>query len=152
MQLKTVSPTLARLYDKDFLLWTEEIARLLRARRLDELDIEHIAEEIEDMGKSQRKELESRLAVLLVHLLKWGWQRDKRSNSWKATVANQRAEIRRLFRQSPSLRTHVPDSLAECYADAVEEASLETGLPADTLPQRCPFTPEQILDRDFLPE
>jgi len=104
------------------------------------------------MGKSQRRELESRLAVLLMHLLKWGWQRDKRSNSWKGTVANQRAEIRRLFRQSPSLKSQLTESLAESYSDAVEVANLETGLPADTFPQRCPFTPEQILDRDFLPE
>ena len=152
MQLKSVSSDLASLYDKDFLLWTEETGRLLRAGRLDELDIEHIAEEIEDMGKSQRRELESRLRVLLAHLLKWGWQRDKRSNSWKATAANQRAELRRLFRDSPSLRNQLPESVAESYRDAVEGASLETGLPADTFPQRCPFTSEQILDRDFLPE
>ena len=152
MQVKTVSPALARLYDQDFLLWTEKIAGLLRAGRLDELDIEHLAEEIEDMGKSQRKELESRLAVLLVHLLKWGWQRDKWSDSWKATVANQRAELRRLFRQSPSLQTHLPESAAESYRDAVEEAALETGLSPGTFPERCPFNSEQILDRDFLPE
>ena len=152
MQLKTVSPALARLYDQDFLLWTEKIAGLLRAGRLDELDIEHLAEEIEDMGKSQRRELESRLRVLLAHLLKWGWQRDKRSNSWKATAANQRAELRAVFRDSPSLKTHLPESVAEAYRDAVEEAALETGLPPDTFPEHCPFTSEQILDRDFLPE
>ena len=152
MQLKTASLGLARLYDEDFLLWTEKTARLLRAGRLDELDIEHIAEEIEDMGKSQKRELESRLTVLLVHLLKWGWQRDKRSNSWKATVASQRAELRRLFRDSPSLKNQLPKSVAESYRDAVEEASLETGLPAETFPQRCPFTSEQILERDFFSE
>jgi len=152
MQLKTVSPDLARLYDQDFLLWTEETGRLLRAGRLDELDIEHIAEEIEDMGKSQKRELESRLTVLLMHLLKWGWQRDKRSGSWKGTVANQRAELRRLFRDSPSLKNQVTKAVAESYGDAVEGAILETALPAETFPKRCPFTPEQILDRDFLPE
>ena len=152
MQLKTASLGLARLYDEDFLLWTEKTARLLRAGRLDELDIEHIAEEIEDMGKSQRRELESRLRVLLAHLLKWGWQRDKRSNSWKATVANQRVELRALFRDSPSLKNQLPKSVAESYRDAVEEASLETGLPAETFPQRCPFTSEQILERDFFSE
>lgn len=152
MPVEIASPALARLYEQDFLLWTEKIARLLRAGRLDELDIEHLAEEIEDMGKSQRRELESRLRVLLTHLLKWGWQRDKRSNSWKATVANQRVELRGLFRDSPSLKTRLPESLAESYGDAVEEAGLETGLPAGTFPELCPFTPEQILDRDFLPE
>jgi len=152
MPVETASPALARLYEQDFLLWTEKIARLLRAGRLDELDIEHIAEEIEDMGKSQRRELESRLRVLLTHLLKWGWQRDQRSNSWKATVARQRVELRALFRDSPSLKKRLPESLADSYRDAVEEASLETGLPVDSFPELCPFTPEQILDRDFLPE
>jgi len=152
VQLKTVSPPVTGLYAEDFLLWTEATARLLRAGHLDELDIEHLAEEIEDMGTGQRKELESRLAVLLVHLLKWGWQRDKRSNSWKATIANQRAELRRLFRQSPSLKGQLPDSIVESYSDAIEEASLETGLPGDTFPERCPFGAEQILERGFLPE
>src|SRR5712692_651916 len=152
MQLRTVSPDLARLYDEDFLLWTEETGRLLRAGRLDALDIEHIAEEIEDMGKSQKRELESRLTVLLAHLLKWGWQRDKRSGSWKGTVANQRAELRRLSRDSPSLRGRLPKAATESYRDALRQASLETGLPSQTFPQRCPFTPEQILDDDFFPE
>ena len=152
MVVETASPALARLYEQDFLLWTEKIARLLRAGRLDALDIEHLAEEIEDMGKSQRREMESRLTVLLAHLLKWGWQREQRSNSWKATVANQRVELRRVFRDSPSLKNRLPKSLADCYRDAVEGASLETALPVDTFPEFCPFTSEQILDRDFLPE
>ena len=152
MPLKTASTALARLYDEDFLLWIEKTARLLRDGCVDELDIEHLAEEIEDMGSSQRLELESRLRVLLTHLLKWGWQRDQRSNSWKATAANQRAELRALFRQSPSLKSQVPKVIAESYRDALRQASLETDLPGEKFPQRCPFTPEQILDDDFFPE
>ena len=152
MPVKSASPALAKLYDQDFLLWTEQTARLLRDGHLDELDIEHLAEEIECMGTSQRRELDSRLTVLLTHLLKWGWQRGKRSRSWKGTAANQRTELRRLFRNSPSLKKQVPEAIAECYEDAVEQASLETGLPAKTFPQDCPFASEQILDRDFFPE
>ena len=152
MPVKTASPALAKLYDEDFLLWTEKTARLLRDGHLDELDIEHLAEEIECMGTSQRRELESRLTVLLTHLLKWGWQHAKRSRSWKATAANQRAELRRLFRQSPSLKNQVAEAIAESYEDAIDQASIETGLPAETFPQHCPFTPEQVLDREFFSE
>jgi hypothetical protein len=152
MPVRTANPPLVKLYDRDFVQWTEETARQLRVGRTDALDLEHLAEEIEDMGRSQRRELESRSRVLLVHLLKWGWQRDQRSSSWKATVANQRAELRPLLRDSPSLIGHLRESLADVYRDAVEEASLETGLPAAAFPERCPFTPEQLLDRAFLPE
>ena len=152
MPVKTASPALAKLYDEDFLLWTQKTARLLRDGHLDELDIEHLAEEIECMGTSQRRELESRLTVLLTHLLKWGWQHAKRSRSWKATAANQRAELRRLFRQSPSLKNQVAEAIAESYEDARRQASLQTGLAAEIFSPRCPFTGEQILNDDFFPE
>ena len=152
MKASALEPSAKELYEHDFFEWTVRNAELLRAGRLAEADLEHIAEEIEDMGKRDRRELESRLAVLFVHLLKWGWQRGKRSNSWKTTIANQRAELRRLLRQSPSLKAQLPEAVAETYKDSVEQASLETGLPAATFPERCPYTPEQVLDRGFLPE
>ena len=152
MPVQAANPDLARLYEQDFVLWTEKTARLLLAGRLNELDIGHIAEEIEDLGKNDRRELARRLRVLLTHLLKWGWQRDKRSRSWKATAATQRAELRALFRDSPSLKGQLPKAVGESYGDAVEQASLETGLPAEMFPKRCPFTPEQILNREFFPE
>lgn len=151
MPVKVTNPVLVKLYDEDFLRWTEETVRLLRAGRADEVDAEHLAEEVEDMGRSQRRELKSRLRVLLAHLLKWGWQRDRRSTSWKGTVATQRTELRELLRDSPSLKGDLAESLAESYKDAVEQASLETDLPAGTFPERCPFTAEQILDREFFP-
>jgi hypothetical protein len=118
MAVKTASPVMVKLYDEDFLLWLEKTARLLRDGRLDELDIEHLAEEIEAMAGNQRRELESSLRVLLTHLLKWGWQHAKRSKSWKATAATQRAELRALFRQSPSLKRQVAEAITESYSDA----------------------------------
>jgi hypothetical protein len=152
MPVQTASPALAKLYDEDFVLWLNRTARLLRDGRLDELDIEHLVEEIEAMAGNQRRELKSRLRVLLTHLLKWGWQRTKRSKSWKVTAANQRAELRDLLGQSPSLKRQVAEAIAESYEDALRQASLQTGLPRETFPLRCPFTPEQILDQEFFPE
>ena len=139
------------LYDEDFAAWTAETARLLRARRLAEVDLEYVAEEIEDMGKSQAREMESRLTVLLVHLLKWKLQPAKRSRGWRSTLDTQRVELRRLFRQSPSLRRRLPESLPEVYRDAVRAAGIQTGLTARSFPRDCPFSVEQVLDNDFLP-
>ena len=138
-------------YDEDFAAWAGETARQLRAGRFAEIDAKHVAEEIEDIGKSEERELLSRLTVLVTHLLKWKWQADKRTASWQSTMATQRAEIRRLLRQSPSLRSVIPVSLAEVYSDALETASIETELPARTFPADCPFSVDQILERTFFP-
>ena len=152
MGAKTLKPAAASLYDEDFAIWTAETARLLRAGRFDEVDIEHVAEEIEDMGKRDKRELHSRLTVLILYLLKWKWQPEKKSANWGSTIVTQRAELRRLFEQSPSLKTKVQDAVEEVYSDAMEGATVEAGLPARTFPRKCPFTPDQILDREFLPE
>ena len=151
MATKTLKPPAASLYDQDFATWTSETARQLRARRFDEIEIEHVAEEIEDMGKSERRELLSRLSVIILHLLKWKWQADKGTPGWKSTVIIQRAELRRLFEQSSSLKRAVASAVRDVYADAVESASVETGLAAVTFPRECPFSPEQILEQ-FFPE
>jgi len=111
-----------------------------------------VAEEIEDIGKSERRELLSRLSVIILHLLKWKWQADRRTPGWKSTIVTQRAELRRLFEQSPSLKSAVASAVRDVYTDAVESASVETGLAAETFPQNCPFSPEQILEQTFLPE
>lgn len=152
MGAKTLKPAAASLYDEDFAIWTAETARLLRAGHFDEVDIEHVAEEIEDMGKRDKRELHSRLTVLILHLLKWKWQPEKKSRSWRATIVTQRAELRRLFEQSPSLKAKVQDAVEDVYADAIDGATIETGLAARRFPRKCPFTPDQILDREFLPE
>ncbi len=140
------------LYDEDFFAWTQETACLLRAGRLQEIDIAHLAEEIEDMGKSERRERDSRLTQLILHLLKWRYQPERRSASWKATITVQRIEILDLLDDSPSLRRSLQEAVAKAYGNAVSIGSTETSLPPDRFPAECPFTPDQILNRDFLPE
>jgi hypothetical protein len=139
-------------YDEDFALWSAEQATLLRAGRLDGLDRENLAEEIESLGRSERYEIESRLKVLLVHLLKWRHQPQARSSGWKGSIYEQRVRIARRIRNSPSLRGYPADIMAEEYFFAVPQVADETGLAEDAFPATCPFTIEQILDPDFLPE
>jgi hypothetical protein len=138
-------------YEEDFLAWTQETACLLRMRRFPELDLENLIEEVETLGRSEWRELDNRLIVVLKHLLKWKYQPARRSTSWESTLVTQRRKLQRLLRRSPSLQAGVKDSVAEVWADAVREASVETRLPAETFPEQCPYTPEQILDPNFLP-
>ena len=152
MGAKSLIPPAVSLYDQDFVVWTAETARLLRAGRLNQLDIAHLAEEIEDMGTSYHRELDSRLTVLVHHLLKWRYQAAKRSRSWKSTIITQRAELSRLFEQAPSLRRTAPPSVGKVYATAARLAGVETGLPEDLFPRRCPFSTDEILDDQFFPE
>lgn len=139
-------------YDEDFYAWTQEQARLLRSGEFSQIDAVNLAEEIEDMGKSNRRELGSRLAVLVMHLLKWRFQPNNRSPSWAATIRGQRDEIEELLADSPSLRPIVHDALSTVYARARRKAVGDKGLPETTFPVECPFTPEQILAEDFLPQ
>jgi hypothetical protein len=145
-----VHPT-SKLYDEDFAQWTAETARLLREGRFKEIDVEHVAEEIEDMGKNHHREVSSRLRLIIQHLLKWQYQPDRRSGSWKAKVATQREELEELLEQSPSLRRTPDRTLVRAYGVAVVAAASETWLPEDSFPPKCPYTLEQIQDRDFLP-
>ena len=138
-------------YDRDFLAWTRVTATRLRHGRFREINIEHVAEEIEDMGKRDVDELCGRMEALIAHLLKWKQQPRKRSHSWRATSVTQRLEIRRLLRRSPSLRRHLRIEEAENYQGAVKRAAAETGLRRETLPSVCPYSIEQILDEEFLP-
>ena len=140
------------LYDMDFHLWTQRTAALLRAGRFAALDVEHTAEEVEDMGKREVRELDSRVRVLLLHLLKWQYQPRRRSRSWASTIAEQRDAIADSLTQSPSLRRHVGDQLADSYRRAARRAALETGLAIRQFPSRCPYTVAQLLDEAFLPE
>src|SRR5262245_35202576 len=138
-------------YEQDFYAWTQRTADLLRARRFDEADIEHVAEEIENMGRRDVRELNSRVQVLLMHLLEWQLQPDRRSRSWRATITTQRLEMDGVLAQSPSLRPKVATGLADNYVRAVKRTVAETGLAGDRSPDTCPLTVEQILDEDFLP-
>ena len=152
MKPSVLGPAAKELYDEDFFEWTARNAELLRSGRLDEADLEHIAEESEDMGKSERRELESRLEVLLAHLLKWSCQPARRGRSGKATIRVQRTELLRLLADMPSLKNHLRRNLAALYPVGIARAISETDLPDNAFPETCPFSFDQILDPDFFPE
>lgn len=139
-------------YEKDVVAWAMEQAALLRAGNLSALDIEHIAEEIEDVGKSEKRELASRMAVLLSHLLKWQHQPGRRGSSWTRTLKEQRKAIAAAMRQTPSLKASLSDVdwLSGVWADAVTKAVDETGL--DNFPEDCPWSMDQVLSAEFFPE
>jgi Domain of unknown function DUF29 len=142
----------AALYDEDFFAWTMEQARRLRAGEFATLDVENIAEELESMGRRDRREIDSRLVVLLAHLLKWQVQVGFRSRSWSATIREQRDRLEDLLRESPSLQSLVASVRPALYARSRRAAADETGLAETAFPAACPFTAEQILTGDFLPE
>ncbi|EGV17318.1 DUF29 domain-containing protein [Thiocapsa marina] len=139
-------------YDRDFYAWIARNVALLRAGRVAEVDAEHIAEELESMGKRDLRQLRSRLQVLTMHLLKWQFQPDLRSKSWLATIDHQRDEIESLLLDSPSLRSSLDDALTMIYPKAVRDASRESGLHETAFPNTCPYTLEEILSPGFLPE
>jgi hypothetical protein len=141
-------------YDKDVIIWSQEQARLLRAGRFSELDIEHLADEIDDVGKSEKRELANRMAVLLAHLLKWNRQPGKRSASWRATILDQRKRIALALKATPSLKVILRDSdwQEDMWLDARARARNETGLAEDDLPDACPWSMEQAADLEFWPE
>lgn len=138
-------------YEQDFYAWTVEQGRLLRTSKLSAIDAVNLAEEIDSMGRLDRRELESRLTVLLTHLLKWQMQPDQRSRSWSVTMREQRRQIEKLLRESPSLRSFGANVLAQAYREACEDAADETGLPESVFPAECPFTLDEVLSRSFLP-
>jgi hypothetical protein len=132
-------------YEQDFYQWTQEQAELLKAGALSQLDVENLIEEIESMGKSQKRALLSRMTVLLMHLLKWDYQPDRRSGSWKSTIITQRKEIKRLLKDNPGLKSIITEMLTETYSDAAEIASAETELPESTFPETCPYPVEHLM-------
>jgi Domain of unknown function DUF29 len=142
----------AVLYEDDYYAWTIEQAQLLRAGALSAIDAANIAEEIESMGRSDRRELQSRLVVLAMHLLKWRFQPSARSRSWSATIDEQRLQIDQVFGESPSLRALAGGLLPQAYAMARARAIAETGLAEDLFPVTCPFTLDEVLSRSFLPQ
>ena len=143
-------PDKSALYDQDFYAWSNQQAALLRAGQLQQADIAHIAEEIESMGKTEKRELISRLTILLLHLIKWRFQPGNRGASWEASIRVQRNRLADHLDDNPSLPL-LPKALASAYRDASLEAVAETGLPAATFPEACPWTVEQVLDGWFWP-
>lgn len=140
------------LYDQDFYQWALKNAELVRQGKFSEMDSENIAEELESMGLSQKRELESRLIKLIMHLLKWRYQSERQSRSWKSTINTQRREIERLLKTSPSLKYSFPEVVKSAYPYATREFDDETGISRKKLPESCPFSPEQLMDEDFWPE
>jgi Domain of unknown function DUF29 len=138
-------------YDEDFVLWTGRQAALIRAGRFELVDWENVAEEIESLGSSDRRQLRNRLEVLMTHLLKWQFQPMHRSRSWQSTIRVQRGRVERLLKESPSLRREVAGLSQEQYPAAREGASSETGFALRSFPKSLPYTPAQILDDDFFP-
>lgn len=143
---------LKKLYEEDEHLWLFENAKLLREGKVNLADIEHIAETLEDMGKRDFREILSRMRVLMTHLLKWIFQPDQRSSGWKGTIREQRKELRRSFKDSTNLLNYAKSNWQNEYEDAKEVASDESGLPLSAFPEEPPFTFEQVIDENYLPE
>jgi len=133
-------------YETDFYQWTQQQADLLRQGQFNrvDLDLENIAEEIESMGRGQTHSLGSYLHNVIMHLLKWRYQPERRGTSWRLSIFNGRHQIQRLLKDSPSLNPKVLTLIADEYRQARQIAALETGLPLTTFPEECPFTVEQI--------
>lgn len=140
-----------RLHEQDFYAWTAQQADLLRAGRLDELDTGNLIEELIDMGASQERELESRLTVLIAHLLKWRYQPERQGQRWRATIKEQRYRIARLLAKDPGLKSCLDDAFATAWVSAVLQAVRETTLDEDDFPADCPFDAVQVLDEQFWP-
>ncbi len=133
-------------YDTDFYAWTNEQARLLRAGRCSQLDLVHLAEEIEDLGKRERRALQSRLGVLLGHLLKWRYQPEyPYRKSWRATINTRRRSLIQLLDENPSLRPGLDGVIERACADGLDLAVAETPLDYDAFPERCPWSVDEIL-------
>ena len=140
------------LYDSDFYAWSNQQAAFLRAGKPEKADLENIAEEIESMGRSEKRELTSRLKVLLLHLLKWQFQPGRRGPGWQASIQVQRHDIAIHLRDNPSLKSKVQESIADVYYTAAIEAGVETGLLRAAFPAICPYSFGQMTNNAFWPE
>jgi hypothetical protein len=140
------------LYEIDFYAWTQEQARLLRERRWADLDLENLIDEVASVGRSDKREIESRLEVLIAHLLKWKLQPGGRGNSWRNTISEQRRRLAMIVEDSPSLGSFLRKETIESYRSGHLKAADETGIAFGLFPEQSPFTSEQVLDPEFFPE
>jgi hypothetical protein len=145
-------PSKRSLYDQDFYAWANEQAALLRAGKLSAADIENIAEEIESMGRGEKRELVNRLSVLLAHLLKWRFQPESRGHSWTYSIREQRLRLVRHLKDNPSLLAKTAEATADAYETAVLAAAEGTDLPEKTFPPTSPFSFDEALDANFWPD
>ena len=144
--------TIKLLYKTDFNLWLRETVNLLRKGEVEKLDIENLAEEIEDIGNNRKDALESNLIMVLQYLLKWKYQPQKRTNSWKASITEHSLRLNKALKKSPSLKPYFQDVFGECYQDARLITSQETGLDICIFPETCPFEQVNVLNPQYLPE
>lgn len=139
-------------YAIDFNLWAQQTAKLLREHRWQEVDLEHLIEEIEDLGKSERRGIASQLTRLLLHLLKWQYQPQRRSDSWLDSITDARLQIELAVKDSPSLKAYASEQLEQRYHKARQSAAKQTGLLFSTFPEECSYSLENVLNEDWLPE
>ncbi len=139
-------------YDQDYYQWFGDQARLLREGLWEHIDVENLAEELEDMGKREKRALRSRTVVLLAHLLKYAYQPERRGPSWTGTIREQRKQLDALLRDSPSLKPRLISDLQDSYISARLLAAGETGLPEHAFPSSCPYTLDELIDEHFLPQ
>jgi hypothetical protein len=139
-------------YEHDFFAWANEQAALLRTGKLAQADIAHIAEEIESMGKTEKRELVSRLRVLMLRLLKWQFQPLGRTASWEASIGVQRLDLAEHLKDNPSLKPYAPEAIETAFKGALLETAAETKLPKSTFPPVCPYSLEQMMDAQFWPD
>jgi hypothetical protein len=140
--------SLAALYEADETAWLDESSRLIRAGRIDELDYENLATYLEDQAKRDRREVNSRLRVLVAHLLKWQYRPEKRSRGWAVTVIRQRLQLKGLL-ESATLQKHAEAVLTEIYPGAMKIAAVQTGVPPSVFPADCPLTVEQVMTEEL---
>ncbi len=138
-------------FDQDFHAWVLEQIDLLKSGRFADLDIEHLVDELRAVAMAEESEIENRWVILLHHLLKWEFQPDRRSNSWRATILEQRTRINRVVSDSQSLRRYPATVIEKEYRIARLHASGETGLPLGRFPPGCPYSVAQVLDENFFP-
>jgi len=139
------------LYEQDFYSWLEQTVDLLKQGRLSEINTEILIDELESMAKRDRRELLGRLVILLAHLLKWQYQPAHRSNSWRASIVEQRYKIQKQLEDSPSLKNQCETLMIKAYLDSVKLAQVETGIPINQFPKQCEYTLKQILQNEFYP-
>jgi hypothetical protein len=137
------------LYDRDFYAWANEQAALLREGKLGDADIEHIAQEIESMGKTEKRELASQLTLLMLHLLKWRFQPFMRSATWEVSIKVQRNGLVDHLEDNPSLKPLIGSAIDKAYRHAVLKSMLETGLPESVFPKICPWSFDEMMDPEF---
>ncbi|MBD2135331.1 DUF29 domain-containing protein [Sphaerospermopsis sp. FACHB-1094] len=149
-----LTETTTKLYDQDFYLWIQTTVKLLSEGKLEQLDIENLIEEIDSMGRREKKELKTRLIVLIEHLLKlqyWTEEKDYNARGWRNTVVEQRRQIAYSLADSPSLKSILNDVFLECYQDARNDTLRKYELPSELFPEDSPFSLLDVINADFLP-